>query len=302
MTIKEFAQLCGCNAQTLRYYDKIDLLKPVRVDQWTQYRHYDPVQAVDFVKIKNLQAADFSIGEIKELLRQPEERVYAAFAEKIREQTQKLERIREIQRSYLAEKITMENIIHSMTDYILSQCRHPEVLWEFGLQQEEAPEVLELLRRYMNGHIIEDTAAEDVTMTINDEVVQGRNAVLNRIQGLTEENLTDTIFLDTGMGHSMEHNSEPEPDFSGYDCLWERRGWNQVRDFLPDLPKLQPGVHYCLWLRTHEASLPSDLSFPLYLMGAVLRRQKDEELTVNCAISTVEGHENHFKLLRKKDS
>ncbi|MBQ6797900.1 MAG: MerR family DNA-binding transcriptional regulator, partial [Oscillospiraceae bacterium] len=25
MTIKEFASLCGCNTQTLRYYDKIDL-------------------------------------------------------------------------------------------------------------------------------------------------------------------------------------------------------------------------------------------------------------------------------------
>ena len=34
MTIKEFASLCGCNTQTLRYYDKIDLLKPVKTDQW----------------------------------------------------------------------------------------------------------------------------------------------------------------------------------------------------------------------------------------------------------------------------
>ena len=41
MTIKEFASLCGCNTQTLRYYDKIDLLKPVRVDQWTGYRYYE---------------------------------------------------------------------------------------------------------------------------------------------------------------------------------------------------------------------------------------------------------------------
>lgn len=32
MTIKEFARLCGCNPQTLRYYDHVDLLKPVKVD------------------------------------------------------------------------------------------------------------------------------------------------------------------------------------------------------------------------------------------------------------------------------
>ena len=68
MTIKEFAHLCGCNAQTLRYYDKIDLLKPVQVDPWSSYRYYAQKQALDFVKIKNLQQADFSISEIKELL------------------------------------------------------------------------------------------------------------------------------------------------------------------------------------------------------------------------------------------
>lgn len=31
MTIKEFAKLCGCNPQTLRYYDRVGLLKPVRI-------------------------------------------------------------------------------------------------------------------------------------------------------------------------------------------------------------------------------------------------------------------------------
>ena len=61
MTIKQFAQLCSCNAQTLRYYDRIGLLKPAQVDSWTGYRYYEEKQAVDFVKIKNLQLADFSI-------------------------------------------------------------------------------------------------------------------------------------------------------------------------------------------------------------------------------------------------
>lgn len=68
MTIKEFAKLCGCNTQTLRYYDKIDLLKPVKVNQWSSYRYYAKSQAIDFVKIKNLQAADFTIDEIKKLI------------------------------------------------------------------------------------------------------------------------------------------------------------------------------------------------------------------------------------------
>ena len=68
MTIKEFSRLCGCNPQTLRYYDHVDLLKPVKVDSWTGYRYYDEDQALQYVKIKNLQMAGFSIDEIRGLL------------------------------------------------------------------------------------------------------------------------------------------------------------------------------------------------------------------------------------------
>ena len=55
MTIKEFARLCGCNPQTLRYYDHVELLKPVQVDPWSGYRYYEEEQALTFVKIRNLQ-------------------------------------------------------------------------------------------------------------------------------------------------------------------------------------------------------------------------------------------------------
>ena len=37
MTIKEFSNLCGCNPQTIRYYDRMNLLKPVKVDDWTGF-------------------------------------------------------------------------------------------------------------------------------------------------------------------------------------------------------------------------------------------------------------------------
>ena len=59
MTIQAFARLCGCNPQTLRYYDKVDLLRPARVDRFTGYRYYDEDQALTFVKIKNLQLGAF---------------------------------------------------------------------------------------------------------------------------------------------------------------------------------------------------------------------------------------------------
>lgn len=83
MTIKEFSRLCGCNPQTLRYYDHVDLLKPVKVDSWTGYRYYDEDQALQFVKIKNLQMAGFSIDEIRGLLDADNDTIFKAFSAKI---------------------------------------------------------------------------------------------------------------------------------------------------------------------------------------------------------------------------
>lgn len=119
MTIKEFAMLCNCNPQTLRYYDKLDLLKPAKVDSWTGYRYYNESQALDFVKIKILQEADFSIKEIKELLLKSDEEIYRAFERKIKEQLAKVEQIRKIQSTYLSEKQTMEAKIREIKNKVM---------------------------------------------------------------------------------------------------------------------------------------------------------------------------------------
>lgn len=43
-TISEFARLRNININSLRYYEKIGVLKPVRVDEQTGYRYYSPDQ------------------------------------------------------------------------------------------------------------------------------------------------------------------------------------------------------------------------------------------------------------------
>ena len=85
MTIKEFARLCGCNPQTLRYYDRVELLKLVKVDEWSGYRLYDEEQALTFIKIKNLQIAGFTIDEIKGLLDSDNDVIFEAFTRKVKE-------------------------------------------------------------------------------------------------------------------------------------------------------------------------------------------------------------------------
>ncbi len=310
MTIKEFARLCGCSTQTLRYYDKIKLLKPARVDASSGYRYYESKQAIDFVKIKNLQAADFSIEEIKGLLVRSDWQIYEAFERKIAEQTQKLGRIREIQQSYLAEKNTMEQIIYSMTDYLLGQCKHPEILREFGLEPEDAPAILERLRKYLNGFPREEISGEDVSLQVNDELVQGEAAVLSRIRSLTEENLDDTILLRDGYGRSVEHGNGPEPRFEDYTedgpeltdyaLVWQRKDWEHIYEFIDQIPRLDSGESYCLWVQVKHTAYTEDLSFPMFLLGAVLHKQKVEGSVINGCLSAGTDKENHFKLLRKK--
>lgn len=68
--IGEFSHLCETTIKTLRHYDKINLLKPSKVDDFTGYRYYEDEQIKTLEKIKQLQYAGFSLKEIKDLLKE----------------------------------------------------------------------------------------------------------------------------------------------------------------------------------------------------------------------------------------
>ena len=131
MTILEFARLCGTTTQTLRYYDRVDLLKPCRLDGWTGYRYYEKEQAADFVKIKNLQLADFSIAEIKALLSSSDEAIYRAFDEKIAVEQEKLAKILKIQESYRKEAMTIDSKINAIAAFLRDELSSAELEQRF---------------------------------------------------------------------------------------------------------------------------------------------------------------------------
>lgn len=294
MTIKAFARLCACNTQTLRYYDRIDLLKPIRVDPWSGYRYYASAQAVDFVKIKNLQAADFSIDEIKALLTCSDQQIYEAFARKIEEQNQKLERIREIQQSYLKEKTSMEKIIQSMSDFILGQMNDVAALKEFAMKPEDVPRLVEQLREYFAREFQRDlSSSESLTLRVNDEIINDPDQIADRIASFTADNLSDTI--------TLNDSDEPEEDFSPaqYETVWEKQGWSHVYEFIDEIPEMEGGWEYCFLFRLTEDSYPRDLSFPLYMLGAMTLRKRTA-VTMGCSIDHSTDGENHFALLRRR--
>lgn len=296
MTIKEFASLCGCNTQTLRYYDKIDLLKPVKVDQWSGYRYYAKSQAIDFVKIKNLQAADFTIDEIKVLLTMQDSQVYEAFDRKIVAQAQKLERIKEIQQSYLTEVNTMKNMINSFCDHLLERANDPEMLREFGMNTHDADKLVEAVRSLMlsrSSQYAEESCT--VNVTVDDEVFEGPEAVEKMTFMIREEDMEDTVMLSAD-----NIKREPFHPTEDMETIWTVDGWSEVHEILDKIPSLEDGKQYTLLLHVHNKPISDTLSYPLFMIAAMLLKGYDASTKMHCIVEHSADSQNHFTLLRKK--
>ena len=298
MTIKEFASLCGCSAQTLRYYDRIGLLRPDNVDPWTGYRHYTAPQAVDFVKIKNLQAADFTISEIRSLLTKPDSEVYNAFEQKLTEQTQKLERIKYIQQSWLTEKNNMEKLVQNVAEYLVHAATDYEVLREFGLAPTQGPAVVAKVKAYLEAATLRHLpAAPDVCLVINDQVIYGADRAAETFAALTENEFKydDTVLLgdesilkDEGF---TQENSE---------TVWERHGWSFVYEFLDSIPRMEKDREYCCTFHMTADKYSEKLEFPLFMLGVMLTKTKTDDIIIGCSVERSPDDKNHFALLRKK--
>lgn len=295
MTIKEFASLCGCNAQTLRYYDKIDLLKPSKVDPWSGYRYYEKNQAVTFVKIKNLQAADFSIDEIKLLLTLSDRQVYEAFDRKITEQSQKLERIKEIQRSYLTEKSNMEKLIHNLSDYLLHAISDYELLREFGMAPDDGPLVVAKLKEYIEASTRRHLDGEpDIRMIVDDQVICGVDHIADAFAELKEKGYDPTVLLgDEAVGEEDGFTLENSEE------IWACHGWRHVHEFLEDIPPMEEHRDYCCCFELTEDKYQEGLEFPMFMIASMLPRIDGDETVVGCMVQRSRDGENHFSLLRR---
>lgn len=67
-SISEAAKIVGLTSETLRHYDRIDLVKPCKKDQWSGYRYYSEQEIVRLNTIQALRCMDLSLKEIKKVL------------------------------------------------------------------------------------------------------------------------------------------------------------------------------------------------------------------------------------------
>lgn len=68
LKIGEFARLAGVTVKTLRYYARLGLLKPARVDRFTGYRYYTEEQREALERIREMQALGFTLEQVKRLM------------------------------------------------------------------------------------------------------------------------------------------------------------------------------------------------------------------------------------------
>lgn len=264
MTIKEFSLLCSCTTQTLRYYDSINLLKPARVNQFSGYRYYDSEQALDYVKIKNLQEAMFSIEEIKELLECDDDEIAKAFDVKIAEQEARLEKIIQIQMSYRNDYMKMQEMIKKTQDKINESVGNYDAAKEYGISHE-----------YYRA------------------IIKKMNAQYE--QAMSEQRNENFRFVELN-SNSMESEAENPMREGNHAVVFEESGWENTSEILEKLPMLDG--KYILYFELNDEKWTYN-DFCIVVISIVQDRNRDRNMNIECTRRRSKDGKNHFWLLKK---
>lgn len=68
LSIGNFSKICQASVKTLHHYDKIELMKPVFIDEQTGYRYYSEDQIGSMLLIQRLKRYGFTLQQIREFL------------------------------------------------------------------------------------------------------------------------------------------------------------------------------------------------------------------------------------------
>ena len=296
ITIQGFARLCGCNAQTLRYYDRIGLLTPARVDEWTGYRYYEEAQAMRFVKIKTLQQADFSIEEIRPLLEADDDCLIGALERKIEEQEQKLARIREIQRSYLRETMDMRQMVYALTNLMEGRMDNPLLWQELGMDDAREPERAARVHEVMADWLTQcRNASGEIAQSMDGQDISAMKEVLEKLSSGNPEEMKKLILSVSG-----EDGGAVSGIPSDARKMFSRDGWAHVSEWLGDLPALNDGKHHFLLFSVREDSPVGDPAFPELMLALMASEYDAMAGGVTCNVVRSGDGCNHFTLFERE--
>ena len=275
--IKEFANLCQCSTQTLRYYDRIKLLSPAYVDDENGYRYYERNQLYDYIKIKNLQLADFSIAEIKNLLKSSDEEIYQAFDEKINSLKDRLAKTLKIKETYRIENNMIKKFLQLIKENLKEVFRPELVKQEYNLNDAQLNTYVEEWEEMFTNALVNEDMAKNFAES-----------------GLTEEQMVQV------MEKFKTSNFKPDNKFdaSDYTVLQEFHGWKYLHEIMDDLCALvKNGDDIIYYLEVNPDKLELTFTLPTVLLQTVLRQNPEKSLKLECQIQTSPDHSNHVYIL-----
>ena len=123
--IGEFSKIGRVSIKTLRHYDNIGLLKPVKIDDFTLYRYYDVEQLSTLNKILLLKNSGFSLKDIKKLLSDnlTNEELIKKLKEKEEEIEEEISKSKDILKeiNFLVEYLNKEDCIMDNYDIVVKK-------------------------------------------------------------------------------------------------------------------------------------------------------------------------------------
>lgn len=274
--IKEFANLCQCSTQTLRYYDQLKLLSPAYVDDENNYRYYERNQLYDYIKIKNLQLADFSITEIKNLLKSSDEDIYHAFDQKINNLKDRLAKTLKIKETYHIENSTMKKFLQIIKEKFKEAMKPGLVMREYDLSEAQ-----------LNSYV------EEWEEMFTNALLNADNPTGFAGSGLTEEQIMQAMDQFKTLNYKPDNNV----NLTDYTILQEFHGWNYLHEIMTDLCAIQNDDNILYYLEVTPDKLELAFTLPTILLQTVLRQNPEKSLQLECQVQTSTDNTNHIYVL-----
>lgn len=281
--IKEFANLCQCSTQTLRYYDQVKLLSPVHVDAENNYRYYTRNQLFDYIKIKNLQLADFSISEIKSLLKSSDEEIYRAFDQKISNLEERLAKTLKIKETYHIENNVMEKLLQLIKENFKKAFDPELVKQEYKINDSELAAYVEEWEEMFANALLSN---ENMARFMEEGLIES---------GLTEEQMLQAM----NKFKTLDYQAENDFNAADYTILREFHGWNYLHEIMAELCAIEDGANIIYYLNVTPDKLDLAFTLPTILLQTVLKENTGKSLQLECQVRTSTDKTNHLYILDK---
>ena len=208
-------------------------------------------------------------SEIRPLLEADNSTVCRAFDAKIEQTEARLREIRMIRASYQNEMNEIQRKISEVREKIMQSMNRYDATAEFGIDEQQYAAICGNVEELFN-----NLAADPPKDIEYIEFSDGEAAE-------EEEEYLDLL-----------HNSD-------YEIVYEKHGWEYVKDFFREFDMLEDGAEYALIFQVTEDKERYNTAFGNTILGVLLARNPNKRRSLSCNMGVTTDGENHFWLLKK---